>query len=164
MIKRKQLFLITLILVVVLLLTAGTAVAAAKVTEFSGNEYIVDLIYPGDVTVPGGKFHNFHGRGRIWELYHDTTDPRVTGTVIVHSNGNFNADFEGPAWGTFYLESDECDGAWNARWHSPAGRPELIYAVGHGTGEFEGMKAWWTLEYVGEDVEITGRILDPQGE
>jgi hypothetical protein len=161
MLKSKKLSLIILILVMTLLLTAGTAVAEATVSEFSGNEYIVNLIYPGDVTVPGGKYHNFHGRGNIWELYHDTTDPRVTGTVIVHSNGNFNADFEGPAWGTFYLESDTYGGAWNARWHSPAGKPELIYAVGHGTGDFEGMKAKWTFEYVGDDVQISGRILEP---
>ena len=165
MFKKKHLILVTLILMVALLLAAGTAAAAATVTEFSGTEYLVALIDPGTLTVPGDKDppHNFHGRGRVWEAYHDTTDARVTGTVIIHSNGNFNADFEGPAWGTFYLESDEYDGAWNATWHSPPGNPELIYAVGHGTGEFEGMKAWWTFIH-GDETNFSGRILDPQGE
>jgi hypothetical protein len=97
---------------------------------------------------------------------HDTTDPRVTGTAIVVSNANGNpANDMGPAWGTMHVEPEALDGAWEAIWHSPPGRPGIV-AVGRGTGELEGLKAWWTFEYDEGDPNghISGRILDPHGE
>jgi hypothetical protein len=138
--------------------------AKATVTEFTGTEEVVDLLDEGIlIEMPGGTFK---GRDRVWEMYHDTTDPRVTGTAIVVSNGNFNPEFRGPAWGTMRVEPDDLEGAWEAVWHSPPGRPEIITAVGHGTGELEGLKAWWTFEYDEGDPNghISGRILDPHGE
>jgi hypothetical protein len=140
------------------------AAAKATITEFTGTEIVQKLVYPGDLTfTPGGTFR---GRDRVWEMYHHTTDPRVTGTVIVVSNGNFNPQFRGPCWGTMHVKPDGLEGAWEAVWHSPPGRPEIITAVGHGTGELEGLKAWWTFEYDEGDPNghISGRILDPHGE
>jgi len=136
----------------------------ATITEFTGTEILVGLLDEGDITItPGGTFK---GRDRVWEMFHDTTDPRVTGTAIVISNANFNREFHGPAWGTLSVESDAYEGGWEATWRSPAGRPEIIIAVGHGTGELEGLKAWWTFEYDEDDPNgrISGRILDPHGE
>lgn len=136
----------------------------ATITEFTGTEIVVALVDPGDVTLtPGGAWH---GRDRVWEMYHDTDDPRVTGTAIVISNANGNpVNDVFPAWGTFSVHSDAYEGGWEATWHAPAGRPEIT-AVGYGTGEFEGLKAWWTFEYNEGDPNgcISGRILDPHGE
>lgn len=162
MIKRKFVLLVIVVLLASLVLAPGAALAKATVTEFSGTETVVALIDPGAATFPGG---NLHGRGRIWEVYHATNDPRVNGTVIVVSNANFDSNFEGVAWGTFRVEPEGYDGTWEARWHSNPTNPDVITAVGHGTGELEGLKAWWRLTYVTEvDVVISGRILDPQGE
>ena len=139
-------------------------VANPTTTEFTGEEIVVELVYPGDLAfTPGGTFR---GRDRVWKMYHDTTDPRATGTATVVSNGNFNPEGEGPCWGTFSVESDEYEGRWEAVWHSAPSTPEIITAVGHGTGELEGLKAWWIFEYEEGDPNghISGRILDPHGE
>ena len=164
--KFSILGLLFLCLVAVLAMTTAPAAAQAIFTEFTGAEIVVDLIYPGDITFPGGTFERIHGRGRIWEMRHETTDPRVTGTAIVVSNGNFDEDFSGPAWGTFQLQPDVYDGFWEARWQSPPGRPNIISAVGHGTGELDGLTAWWTFDYSEDPMngQITGRILDPHGQ
>jgi hypothetical protein len=161
---RKTLILFVMVLIVSMALAPGTAAAQATVTDFTGTEILVDLLHPGDISIsPGGAWK---GRGRVWKLYHDTTDPRMTGTVIVTSNMNSNPFDEGPAWGTMKVAPEEYDGTWEATWHSPPGRPDIITAIGHGTGEFEGMTAWWTFTYEENNPNgsISGRILDPNSE
>jgi hypothetical protein len=162
--KRYRMLVSTLLaLVAILTLVPSSALAGAAFTDFEGDEIIVALLDPGVITPVGP---NYHGRGRVWEIRHETNDARVTGTAIVVSNGNFTADFTGPAWGTFRLEPDGYNGTWEAVWHSPPGTPELIMATGRGTGDLEGLKAKWTFEYSGADPNghITGRILDPHGD
>ncbi len=137
------------------------AVAKAKVTEFTGTENLEALVYKGDFTfTPGGAWRV---RDRKWEGVHKTTDPRVTGDVIIVVNCNKSPNDTGHCWGTMHVEPDDFEGAWEATWHSPEGRPE-ISAVGYGTGELEGLKAWWTFMYYGDVGYISGRILDPQGD
>ncbi len=44
-------------------------------------------------------------------------DPRLAGMLIYTFNGSFDAGyFTGPAWGTWMLEVDACDGVWEGTW------------------------------------------------
>jgi hypothetical protein len=43
-------------------------------------------------------------------------DARVSGWMTVVFNANLDADFEGPAWGTFSIDVDDSEGTWEGTW------------------------------------------------
>ena len=103
-------------------------------------------------------------------------DPRIAGWMTVELNANWDADFQGPIWGTFSLLLDS-DGTWvgtyqglrafeNGEWVAE------LHVSGKGLGGLvDGMKMTaedrisaifpMPIAYEGE---IEGRILDPKAE
>jgi hypothetical protein len=93
--------------------------------------------------------------------------------MTVEFNANLDADFEGPAWGTFSIAVDS-GGTWEGTWQGPRVAEESgwtatfnVHGRGYG-GAVDGMKLMAVdqifiptplpLAYIGE---IEGRIIDP---
>lgn len=154
--------LVILALIAALLLVTGLVAAKAMVAEFTGT-LESGVFDPGTVTNPDG---NTHIRGGNEEFRVDATDPRVSGTMSVVINANWDSSGVGPMWGTYRLDS--ADGFWEGTWSGMrhADGSISVRNVGHGRGGFEGLKVWTTIEFpsLGEDGTMSGRILDPHGE
>ena len=99
----------------------------------------------------------------------------VSGFATITINANFDADGNGPAWGTISIAPDlDKEGTWDGRWEGiRVKKGDLwvipVHASLRGTGGLvEGMhyKAVDKIEtpyfvVVGYDGEIVGRIIDP---
>ena len=147
---------VVFLFVAMILPLAGAAAQGATVVEFEGIETLVDLVYPGDLSVPGG---NFHGRNREWLAYEDADNSCVTGPSHIISNANINKNGSENYWGKFSVEPEGYDGTWEATWHSQDG---YTYVAGHGTGVFTGMTIKWIYEQISAtELEFTGSINIP---
>jgi len=159
---KKHLMLVILALIAALLLVTGLVAAKAMVVEFTGTLTPVGF-YPGTVTNPDG---NIHIRGEIEEFRVDATDPRVSGTMSVVINANWNSSGVGPMRGTYRLDS--VGGFWEGTWTGMrhADGSISVRNVGHGREDFEGLKVWTTIEFpsLEGDGTMSGHILDPHGE
>jgi len=101
-------------------------------------------------------------------------DPRLTGWMTVELNANFDADFEGPAWGTFSIDVDDEEGTWEGTWQGLRVAEDghwvaTLNVQGRGFGGgVDGLKLMaedtlflvtpLPLAYIGT---IKGRIVDP---
>jgi hypothetical protein len=136
----------TMLLAVVLLailLAAGTAVAAPPRTEFTGTEVYGASLDFGTETFPGNN--NYHVRGAVDLLFFTGSDPRVTGENEVTINLNFQFVPEpvfvrGPMWGTFRLANE--GGYWEGIWNGVRDTNGFSYYhfVGHGRGGYAGLQ------------------------
>jgi hypothetical protein len=160
---------VTLALIGMLLFATGSAAAGATMTEYTGKEYLVQVINPGEWTFPNG---NVHLRGAIQEFRDETDDPRITGNFTIVANANWDANGAGNSWGT-YRRVVVCegggDGIWEGTWTAKhyAGGGSTVHGVGHGiSGCVEGLKQKQTVEFPGPGQfgAVTGRVLDPHGE
>jgi len=83
------------------------------------------------------------------------SDTRLVGINTIVINANWQADWSGPMWGTFRLETG--DGRWEGTWAGQmTGQGSWYNAVVRGYGAYAGRKAWWEMSYG----ICQGRILD----
>ena len=168
--KRKR-RLTWAIVALIAILGLGTTSVAAKATRttFEAEAWIVGLIDPGTLTYPG---INRHRRGTVVVQHIQTDEPRISGDHIIVVNANVNDDTGvGPLWGTFRMEDGEGQVLWEGTWqgYQLEDGSSVIYGVGHGSGDFKGLKVRTTTEWPPAPpfagiAKITGRILDPHGE
>lgn len=101
-------------------------------------------------------------------------DARVTGWMTVVFNANVDANFEGPAWGTFSIAVDDSGGIWEGTWQGLRIAEDGYWTAalnvqGKGFGGIvDGLKLMaedqlfivtpLPLAYIGT---IEGRIIDP---
>jgi hypothetical protein len=116
-----------------------------------------------------------HTRGyTITTVFHDATDPRVNGTATIEVNANFDADGNGPAWGTISIEIAGGLGTWSGVWEGIRVKEGDVWVIPvhaslRGTeGSVEGLlyRAVDTVfspyfVVVAYEGEIEGSILDP---
>ena len=167
MTERKRFVFVVLGVLAALLLVVSPVAAKATVTEFTGTQVLLSDI-PAVMYFPNGNIHTREG-GHV--LYMIATDPRVQGVATIICQGNFDGNFVGPMSGTFTIVPDIGGGWWEGVWTGKINSDGSISsrAVGHGRGDFEGMKLKlsdynpeWPPLVPGVSV-ITGRILDPHG-
>ncbi|MGC9335363.1 MAG: hypothetical protein ACP5JJ_14515 [Anaerolineae bacterium] len=170
--KRKSLLAwVVLALLIVTVLGPQPATARAVRTEFTGTETPIQLIDPGDSHVlPNGGVHI---RGKVFQAAEVATDPRVSGTSMVVSNGNLDPSGTGPIWGTFVIEvpsSQDCQGGgrWEGTWAGQVSYSEYYcywHVVTHGvSGCVEGLQASYYADCLSGISTYSGTILDPHGE
>ena len=166
---RRKAHIVLVVGLVVGLLTIPATVSAesAEVTEYAGWETPAAPPSPEPCRVTGPNVKCFQE-----SYWHDqTTDPRTTGWTTVQANYKGDASFaNGHIWGTFVTsvyEDDDTDkalrGTWEGTWTGKLvnGAPSFR-AVGHGTGEFEGLKIMADFgPPSSQGIAIEGRILDP---
>jgi hypothetical protein len=157
--------LVILAVMAITMLPAMPVSAGATRTEFSGIETTVGIVDYGTRTfLPSGRVRI---RGLVLENWDETDDPRTTGTNTVTANMNWDENFSGSFWGTFHLESAYYDdGYWDGTFtgYMPAGGCGAeITSLGHGGGDFEGLKIKLSLVGCGDSSTIVGEILDPHG-
>ncbi len=143
--KRYQYLSMLVITLVALLLSTSPAMAAAQKTVFTGTSNFGETLNAGEWTYLASG--NVLARG-IVETYHDVeTDPRVTGTETITTNGNFRPapsselGLAGNLWGTFHIENE--GGAWNGIFASEIteGGEYFYRGVAHGSGGYDGLTA-----------------------
>ena len=76
----------------------------------------IDPTNPLMPTCPAGaslEIRNVTGMSRMY-----ADDPRMSGLLTYVSNASFDANyFTGPAWGSWRLEVEACDGVWEGTWN-----------------------------------------------
>lgn len=83
--------------------------------EIYCSEGEIDLSNPLVPVCPAGATLEIRD-GTAFSVMH-AQDPRLAGLLTFTFNGSFNADdFTGPAWGTWMLAVDVCEGAWDGTW------------------------------------------------
>ena len=99
---------------------------------------------PGDPSdnpcTPGSRVHT---RGYVITTEFISTDPRVDGVSTITVNANFDADGNGPAWGTISISPYE-GGTWEGVWEGIRRKVESVWMIPvhaslRGTGPLEGM-------------------------
>jgi len=167
---------------------------AADITQFTATETfdplgllgtpVGELLDPGVVTCPGheptgnplqpcpaGSRLTIRDEKFVSRL--ESSGPGLSGWMTVELNANWDADYTGPAWGTFSIALDG-GGSWDGTWQ---GRRMLedgtwvipLHVVGHGTGgTVEGLQFTAvdrivsvfpnSIAYIGT---IEGRVVDP---
>jgi len=170
--KRKTHILLVIGLVVGLLtIPAAASAERAEVTPYTGLETPTDApnAEPCRVTGPGLKCF----QESYW--FDDTTDDRTTGFTTVQANFKTRdaaaVPPSGHIWGSFVTSvyetpndpTSELRGTWEGTWTGKLinGAP-FFRAVGHGTGEFEGLKLMADFAGSTSGIAIEGRILDPK--
>ena len=135
---------------------------ANQVTTFSGVENPVAVYNEGTVTpLPSGLALVEDG---VFEYRDESSDPRVTGKVMVYAIGLFDSTFSGPCWATGEFTPDN-GGNWDLRFigeRSVTGGSEGE-VIAHGKGVLEGLTALWTYKCLPGETEYTieGFILEP---
>ncbi len=128
----------------------------------------------GDPMQPCPVGSRTHLRGTVLVSRLESADPAMAGWMTVELNGNLDARFAGPVWGTFRTELD-AGGAWEGTYQGLRIAEEgywtaALNVIGKGYGgDVDGMKLMavdqiWTpfaipIGYFGT---IEGRILDPK--
>jgi hypothetical protein len=94
--------------------------------DIFGGGPVGELVFPPTVTCPGHEptsnplqpcpdDSRTHSRNGMWISRVEAADPNMVGMMTVVINSNANANFEGPAWGTFTIALDS-GGTWEGRW------------------------------------------------
>jgi hypothetical protein len=165
--KNIKLVMVPALVLLAVLAAFAPVIAQATKTNFSGTETIAGPPVPGTPTFPDG---NFHMRGHTVVFADVTDDPRVSGLNTVVANWNFRPApppvmWTGPEWGTFHIENE--GGSWDGTWTGKRyeNGHTIINGVGHGSGDYAGLKGHWTYSRLSPDpaapYEITGWILEP---
>lgn len=104
--------------------------SAAEVTLVVGDDIYNGTVLPpfptitcpggeptGDLTAPCTEGSRIHTRDYTILTVFDTTSELVTGWATITINANFDADGNGPAWGTISIEPYEAEGGtWDGTW------------------------------------------------
>lgn len=158
--KRSLAILVVLGVMFGLVLVPSTALARAHVTEYTGLE--TPAAPPADVTcrMSGPNLHC--SQTSFWNDV--TTDDRMTGFTTVYANFKSPDGVDGHIWGKFVTEVTAYEATWVGSWTGKIidGVP-IFKAVGHGTGELEGLKVMISFEGSPAGIAISGRILEPHG-
>ena len=194
---RKMLQFCLSLFLVVGVLTLPTSFAAEK-SEVTGTELFNPLPLPGFpapqigafITMPTIKCPGYeptsdpmqpcpvgsrtHLRDGVVVSRIISDDARVSGWMTVVLNANFDANFEGPAWGTFSIDVDDSEGTWEGTWQGLRVAQDgywiaTLNVQGKGLGGIvDGLKLMaedqlflvtpLPLAYIGT---IEGRIIDP---
>ena len=194
--RKIPLFCLTLLFVVgVLILPASFA---AEKSEITGTELFNPLPLTGFPAPQIGQFLSMptimcpgyeptgdpmqpcpvgsrtHFRNGVVVSRINSDDARVAGWMTVVFNANLDANFEGPAWGTFSIDVDDTEGTWEGTWQGLRVAEDEIWTAalkvqGKGFGGIvDGLKLMaedqllvptpLPLAYTGT---IEGRIIDP---
>jgi hypothetical protein len=135
---------------------------ANQVTMFTGTENPVAVYNEGTVTpLPSGLALV---EGGVFEYRDESSDPRITGKVMVYATGIFDSTFCGPCWATGEFTPDN-GGSWDLRFIGERSVTEgsLGEVIAHGKGELDGLTALWTYKCLPGETEYTieGFILEP---
>jgi hypothetical protein len=144
-------FALTLLPALVVMSPAPAVGQGAQKTLVSAIEVPLTVVSAGTVTYPGG---NIHVRGRLTIAEWFATDPRLTFKANVTTNGNFDANGNGPMSGTFEsMDSSSSSGKWIGHWHGEVTDNlnfRLMHTgVGRGTGAYEGLQVIYECAYTG---------------
>lgn len=148
----KKYSILCALLLILVLLVAGQAVAGPPFVEFHAVEYQCLVDYSGADLWEVGK--TAHGRNATQYNYVTSDDePRVVGPATVIFNYNVNLTTgKGVSWGTFNHDVPAYGGGWVGTWNGnlyitpvigPFGTPIWLMdgrGVGHGQGAFAGME------------------------
>lgn len=126
---------------------------------------------PGDPCPPGSRIHT---RGFTILTVFESADDRVRGEATITINANFDADGNGPAWGTISVDIVDDDGTWDGRWEGVRVKEGDVWVIPvhaslRGTGGLvDGMLysavdtiVSYTLAVIAYEGVIEGRIIDP---
>lgn len=159
--KSFWMVLVALLFVALLLPVVGSAAQGAAIVPVVVYEFLVES-QDGEVTFPGG---NYHVRGAAHVTEEVSENSCLNGPGFIEYKVNVNKNGHVYAGGTWVIESERYEGSWEMKWHVTTNKP--IVAVGHGTGDFEGMqiKLAETEFDDGEnseaDLKFVGQILVP---
>ncbi len=156
--KTFRLIAVALMLLGMLMLPVTPAAAAEK-TVYQCSEDFADAegLPPGTVTVTNGGITQIRGAGML--LRDEGDSPLVTGYDTITFNANWDADGNGPIWGTAHFVTDE-GGVWEGQWTGQAksgGFPYLVHAVLNGSGKYAGMTLWWDKGFVSCQATVLSR-------
>ena len=132
---KKRMIVIGIVLL--LILAMGSTVSAQVMRiSVSGTETLLEILDPGEHSVPGG---NQHFRGMIEYLRVDSDSDFMAGYNTVVANGNLGPDGYGQVWGTNHLELDAHDGYWEGHWVGQVDENGMtLQLVGRGYGDLSG--------------------------
>jgi hypothetical protein len=139
----------------------SSSVTSATRTKFDGFIHFCEITPPDDIRVtPGNTVHITGAKNR--NLF-DTGNPLVDGFLenVVDVNNNLN-NLTGSVHITAILSPFAVDGTWEIQATNQLIRGVLIgvRAVGHGTGELQGM----TIKYNGIGQEIGVNTCNPNND
>jgi hypothetical protein len=156
----------TIVALFTILFLVGTVYADGKANKAEKRAYnyvatFLGALDEGTVTSSGKMVHV---RGVINTWFHDASDPRGSGTCWNVLNANVDVTGTGVVWGTWQCGDAAAgsEGTFNGQMNNNfLGESNwIIKFVGHGTGEYEGLKfegseAWAPLGYgVGEITNV----------
>ncbi len=172
----------------IVLLSAGLMSGQAIFTDFTGTSTGSKFLNFGTWSCPGGEpagpfppnppcspGSRVHFRDVVLQNSTATTDPRMTGTLQFVFNGNTDGWTQGPpvgpgtgpAWGTFHMDVTG-GGVWEGtytgfRQVTPSGVLTTLHFVGEGSsGNVDGLKVWFEVRAPhNAPSTIAGRILQP---
>jgi len=114
---------------------------ASEKKAINYTEIQISGMLSGDIT-PVGKRVRLRNVTTQWKI--EASDSRISGEVISVFNGTFNADGSGPIWGTLQIGTKEagweCTFTGEAQDYFRGKLNWIIKIVGHGIGEYEGLK------------------------
>ena len=148
------------------LTSPGTALAKAEFTEFTGTETQIG----GGPDFSGVDWSKPVIHAELESVFDDvTTDPRTTGTTYASGKLTLTdpATFTGTMHGTFVtlVTGNGYEGTWEGTWTGKLiNGISYFTAVGHGTGDLEGLKE--KVTFTGSEsglISMEGRILNPHG-
>jgi len=168
------------VLCALLALCAGSWIVMGQAifTDYKGAFKPAGIVDPGTVECPGGQptgawpfgapcsplESRVRVRGMVRTYLQESTDPRVTGTLFVEINANFDGwPGTGPMWGTGRLEVSPGE-VWQGSWtgeRTPTG--ENLSSITHGSGgSIEGFKKFEEASKGTSQLwSVSGRILNP---
>ena len=167
--NRKYVWLVPLLVVALVLSTAGAATARAIKTPFTGTEVWVEDLEPGTERFLD---HNLYLiRGNVARFTMEVSDPRVSGDDVVVINWNFKlvdppVYGTGRMWGTFRITN--AGGYWEGTWTGYRDERGFSYLelIGAGADGYAGLKLHMHIERLDPDPKtpetVTGYILESE--
>lgn len=167
-----------LILMLVLLFLASAVSSEAsghkKFLSATGQEFLLNVINPGQVTCVGGPCgpgSHMKLRGRIAEFNDVLEGPAgelLTGVVSITMACNLDENMTGPCWGTFELPLSDRE-VWEGIWYGEFNLATFAgnyTAIGHGHGgRLHGLMMKSDVDYPGDRPypygNISAIVLDP---
>ena len=142
--------------------------SAAEKTEFSGSDTFCpqesydyglcgpvagSIVEEGTVTCIGGELTGIplfpcseetiriKTRGYIIKTIFNIGNPLVDGEATISINANYDAEANGPAWGTISINPDAVEGTWDGTWTGKSVKEGSVWTItvhasiqGHGDG------------------------------
>jgi len=95
-------------------IATGTIISPPTITCPGTEPLDPPPVNPTESPCPPGSLT--HTRGFIIETRFETDSDLVTGYATISINANFDADNNGPLWGTISIKPDVVEGTWDGTW------------------------------------------------